>query len=482
MNKKFHVLFAFGVFCSCNPHKVAVNPMPSTKVSKKYSVHSKNPSPDKWWLSFGDKELIRIINESLEGNFQLQASWSRYNQAKALWTQSKAGAWPEITASFTASRSKNRLNFGDAFDFAGTGAPSPPESFELSQFDASLAANYELDLWKKAGSKAKGALLGALATRDDYEAMAMTITASVAELWISRVAQIASKSVVDKQSELSKTLYELAKLRFSQGLGSAGEVYQQEEQWLSVQGQLPSIEANIVVLKNQIALLSGKSPVEFSLPQSGTFPTLPELPGLGVPMDLLDRRPDVRAARKRVEAADYGVAAAVADRLPSLRISASAGLQENELPSLFDDFIWRIAGGLLAPIFDRGRRRAEVVRNKEVVLERLAIYNEVLLGAIVEVENAWIQEKKQIEIIANLKRQKKVSEASLREAKSKYQTGVSDVGYLSVLTAVSKLQNSEVALVEAKRQRILFRIALYRALGGSWTEELEQPSPKEKQP
>ena len=479
MNIKYKVCLTLWAVSGCNPHKVAVNPLPSVEVEKKYTVDSKNPLIEKWWIAFGDDELNRLIDESLGGNFRLQASWSRFEQAKALVTQTKAGAWPEISASFTASRSKNRLNFGDAFD-GGGGGLGPPESFTLSQFDASLAANYEVDIWKKAGSKAKGALLGALATRDDVESMAMTVAGSVAELWINRVAQLASKSVVDKQSELSKTLYELAKLRFSQGLGSAGEVYQQEEQWLSVQGQLPNIEANLHVLKNQIALLCGKSPTNFTLADRDSFPTLPELPGVGVPVDLLDRRPDVRAARKRVEAADYGVAAAVADRLPSLRLSASAGFQENKLPNIFDDFIWRIAGGLLAPLFDRGRRRAEVLRNKEVVLERLANYNEVLLGAIVEVENAWIQEKKQVETIANLSRQQKVSEASLREAKSKYQSGVSDVGYLSVLTALSKLQSSEVALVAAKRQRILYRIALYRALGGTWTLDLENPALEEK--
>ena len=204
------------------------------------------------------------------------------------------------------------------------------------------------------------------------------------------------------------------------------------------------------------------------------LPDLPALPALGVPADLLSRRPDVRAAYRRARAADERVTAALAARLPTLRLSASAFLQSGGVAGLFDTLFWNIGAGLAAPLYQGGRLRAEADRAALARDERLALWADTLLVALSEVEEALILEQEQTRYLAELATQLETAERSLALAAQQYQRGVTD--YVRVLSAVSALHQLEQTRLAAERQRLSHRVQLYRALGGSWLEEQALPT------
>ncbi len=152
----------------------------------------------------------------------------------------------------------------------------------------------------------------------------------------------------------------------------------------------------------------------------------------------------MRAAQRREEAQDYRVAAAIADRFPSLRLTASMGFQATDLGAFLDGFVWNLVGGLVAPLIDGGRRAAEVDRNRALLEQRVTELGRVLLRALQEVE----------------------------EARHRYLQGLGD--YLPVLTALRGLQETERGVLSARRQLLGFRIELFRALGGDWTRALPE--------
>jgi outer membrane protein TolC len=195
---------------------------------------------------------------------------------------------------------------------------------------------------------------------------------------------------------------------------------------------------------------------------------------------MLERRPDLRAAKARVVAADYRVAAAIAARLPSLTLSGSVGLSSPSLSGFFESVVWNIVGSVSGTIWDGGRLSAEIDRNEAVLDERVAVYAQALLTALVEVESALVQEKQARARIDILGAQVRTARATLEAARSRFGAGVGS--YLATLTALRSLQQAEQSLLGAKRQLLSARVQVYRALGSRWTVDLihEKTQPKEE--
>jgi NodT family efflux transporter outer membrane factor (OMF) lipoprotein len=461
---------------SCSPHKVTKNPPPPLEVPASFSESGGAPLPEKWWQDFGDSELDALVQKSLSGNFQLKAAWARLEQAQAVWAQAKSGKWPALNFDFTAQRFKQRNPVVDIDDFDLP--PGTAKTFVQNQFRTSLTASYELDLWKRIGSQAAGAAVDAAALRDDIEAIAISLSAEIAEAWFDVLSQRAQKKLLESQIELNETFLQLMELRFQQGLSSSIDILQQRQQLVATKARIPLVNAALTLSQNRLSILVGVPPSQLVSQDRVTLPAVPPLPTTGVPADLLDRRPDVRAARKRVESADYRVAVAVADRLPALRIQGALSQQNPDLIELIATPLWSLLASVTAPIFDAGRRKAEVVRNEAVVKERLFDYGQALLQAMVEVENALAQQKQQQLYIAQLEEQVEIARATLDQARERYSQGIADQGFLQVLTALRTQQESEISLLVAQRQALSFYIQLCRALGGTWTGELAAPDSK----
>jgi NodT family efflux transporter outer membrane factor (OMF) lipoprotein len=428
-------------------------------VPPSFSESGDAPTPERWWDEFNDPALSALVDKALNRNLDLHQALGRLEQAVALARQAGAPLWPEATGSADASRSRSEVE-----------GLTDTETARVKQFSLELAAAYELDLWGRVQSQKRAADLDASASREDLETAAVTLAATVGELWYSLAEQRAQRALLEEQIKASETLLELVELRFARGLASALDVYQQRQQLSTTRGQRPAIESQIQLIRHQLAVLVGEPPGATLVQEPSELPALPPLPQTGLPADLLQRRPDVRAASSRLAAADHRVAAAVAERLPAVRLSAAAGLRSAQAGALAEGPAWSLAAGALAPVFNAGRLRAEVTRTEAQAGELLAAYGLRILTAFREVEDALAQESGQEEFVESVEQQVELGTATLREARLRYANGLSD--YLPVLAALQALQQAERELIAARGRLIAYRIQLYRALGGSWPAEL----------
>lgn len=415
-------------------------------------------APDRWWESFEDPALDALIDETLDGNFQLAQAWARLDQVAALREQQGAVLWPAMQIEASAGRSRAHDVFGN--------------TVHGNRFSLSAAASYEIDVWGRLDAVDDAAELDLFAGRNDVESLAMTLVSQVAETWFLLLESRATLALLEDQVKTNEQFLELVQLRFSVGQARAVDVYQQRQQLMAVRSQIPLVKARIGGLERALAVLVGKAPGGNEIAASKALPQLDALPETGVPSQLLEDRPDLRAARLRVASQDRRVAAAIADRFPALRLTGSTGYQADSVEDLLDRWVWSIAGSLVLPILDGGRRKAEVARQKAVLDERLAGYSQAMLGAFKEVEDALDGERNQRVYVSELEAQLAVARAALRESRARYAQGLTD--YLPVLQALASVQNTERTLIGARRQMLSYRVQLHRALGGRWTEELER--------
>jgi len=410
----------------------------------------------RWWMRFQQPGLNALVTDALTRNRQLQAARARLDQAEALLRQQTSGLYPSLELNGRASRGKNVIFIGDQ-----------RVQTISNQYSLSASAAYEVDLWGRVRHGRTASRLDAQAAALDATAAAHSIAAQVTETWLSLIETEARLALTRSQAELNTRYLELTRLRFEYGSGSIVGIRQQEQQVAGVESQAPLLTAQAGVLRNQLAVLAGHPPGKMRIAVPGSLPQLPPPPTAGLPADLLLHRPDVMAAYRRVLAADHRVGVAVADRLPSLRLTADTGYQSQSTETLFDDLIWSVAAGIVGPVFDAGRRAAEVRRTDAVLREALAQYEQALLDAMAEVENALLQEQEQRRHVEALEKRVAASRSLLEATRDRYQNGLSD--YLPVLTALTTLQADEQSYLTAKRQLLSYRVQLHRALGGDWS-------------
>lgn len=465
MRRLLEALSLLGVVSGCGLiHPVEQDPKPPVELPDRFSmtVGTSSVAEGRWWETFQDPRLDRLVDQVFLQNFDLKRAYARLDQVHAVQMGANAGLFPDLSFDAQASRTRSVFN------------PQIPAT-EFNQFAVSAAAAYEVDLWGRIHDTRMAASMDVLAARQDVEAVAISLSAQIAETWFSILEQRARKRLTLEQIRSNTTYLELVELRFTQGLASGLDVLQQRQQLAASRTVLPQIESTLQVLENQLSVLLGEPPtgIPSTSMEDVTIPSPPPLPAIGLPAEVVLQRPDVRAAQLRVVSSDYRIGAAIADMFPALRLTGNVGTRAFEIKDLFGDFIWNIAAGLTGPLFDGGRRLAEIDRNEAVLDERLAGYGQAVVVAVREVEDALIRERKQREVLRDLEAEVELGRVTLDEARSRYVNGLSD--YLPVLTALRALQPLEQQLVTAQRQLLSFRIQLYRALGGAWTEEIERP-------
>ena len=282
------------------------------------------------------------------------------------------------------------------------------------------------------------------------------------------------KQLLHDQLDTNQKVLELIELRYNNSLASALDVFQQRQVLFRSEAQLPLVEQAEALLINDLNLLLGRNSVAEPAISRQTLYIPKDIPETGLPARLLSARPDVRAAYLRLESSDWRVSVAQADRLPGINLTAGAALQADKFDLLMENWLINLAAGLTAPIYDGDRRKAEVDRTKAVVEERLAAYRQNVLLAIKEVEDAMISETTLREHVNALKKQLNAAQNALNEAGSRYQQGIDD--YLPVLTQIISVQNLEQDIIARQSDIMIARVNLYRALGGTWTDDLVPPN------
>ncbi len=465
------VAFLFITGSGCTLHRVNTAPAPRVEVPSAFSSEAAATGagtvPDQWWQVFGSAELDGLVQSVLDQSLDMKRAWARMAQANAILSGAEAARMPVISGDAGLSGSRSIINLAE---------PIGRVTNDNVNYSLGVSAAYEVDIWGKAAARESAAEVDVKATRQDLEALAMALAGQVVETWMAIAGERDTLTLMDEQVAIAKKFAEVIELRFAQGLATALSLYQQRQQVAAIESQRPLIEGRIRTFEHRLAVLMGQAPRALNV-ANGEARALPEpapLPDVGIPTRLLDKRPDVRAARLRIVAADHRVGAAIADQYPTLSLSARTGFQSNDIVDLFTSWIYNLAANLVGPLFDGGRRAAEVERARGQIEDLVHGYGQAVLTALREVEDALVQEQKQREYLERVEGQLVFAKKSLGEAQLRYINGLSD--YLNVLQALSTVQSVEQTMLGARRQLISYRVALYRALGGDWTAELAAPA------
>ncbi|MFB6263334.1 MAG: efflux transporter outer membrane subunit [Bradymonadaceae bacterium] len=414
-----------------------------------------------WCTDFGDPTLKKLVDRVYRDNLSLRAAWARLRGARARVKQAAARRWPQITAEGQVQRS--------AF-------PNLPERLPVdnTSYQTSVAASYEVDLWGRMANLHQAARLDRKAVRADVESMAMSLTSRVAETWYNLVRDRANVDLLKRQIETSRRFLELTESQFARGARSALDVSQQRRQLESLKSQLAQAKAQREIAAQQLAVLLGEPPQSDVGGDRRELPELPPRPDPGVPSELLKNRPDIRAARARIEAADKRILAAVKNQYPSIKLSASLFTQAQNIEDLFNELFWQGMVSASQAVFDGGKRFADIEEAKSQGARALYNYGQTVLEALQDVQRSLVRQKRQADALEHLRSELKSAERSLELARQRYRHGAAS--YLRVLSSLQSLQSVQRQMLDARRQQISNRIQLCRAVGGKWTRDLESPN------
>jgi len=435
------------------PRHLETQPLPG-KSTAPYSA-SPTVSP-RWWEQFNDNELNRLIKTALADNFSLREAWARLDQARAATAARNSALFPTITMDGSYNRTQTKKN-----------------ASSYNTFSTGPSASYEVDLWGRIKSDIAASQLETKASRYDLETAAMSVAAEVADTWVELIATRKQLALAKQQLTLNTTVLKLLELRFENSMSTALDVLQQREVVASGQAAIPPIENQIAVLSNALVLLLGKTPGQPPIARENLPKQLPDLPLKGIPGNLLALRPDVRAAGSRLLAADWYETHARTNRLPDVYLTGNFLFRDGSLDLLLQNWILSLGTSLSATVFDGGKKDAAVEQAVAVVKERLASYEKTVTTAIVEVENSLAAEQYQTRYVDLLLVQLGSARQAKEEAGRRYIKGLDP--FIPFLTEQVNVQKLESKLIEQKAVLIKNRIALYRALGGDWTQNMEIP-------
>ncbi len=432
-------------------------PATPVQIPGSFSTTGSEPMQEKWWHGFEDTELNGLIDQALAHNFDLQVAWDRLAQAQALAEQRNASLWPR--ASLTADVSRTRQEANGVVNYG-------------SLYAIGVAASYEVDLWSELRSSQRAAWLDVEAQRDAADTAAITLAASIANTWYRLAEAKTLTRIAREQIKTNQDVLKIVTVKWRKGAARAADVYRQRQLVASTEAQLITAEETVQLLQYALSVLIGEKPESVWQQTSIESPTLPPIPELGVPADVLLRRPDVRRSYRQVQAADQRLAAAIADQYPRLSISAYTETSSTvKVSDLFDDWLANLAANAVQPLFDRDLRKAEVRRQEAIVSERIHAWSQTILNALEEVEGALTRERQQTELIKNLDYRLELARLTYKRNQESYIKG--QVDYIRVLESLESLQALERNISSARRTLIERRIDLYRSIAGSC--ELAQP-------
>jgi len=430
-----------------------------------------------WWRGFEDTSLVGLVDEALRNNFDILAAGARVDQAVAQARLAGADVWPQLGMSLNGGRA--RSNF---IGFPGPGGQDVL-TVRSNSFGASLDLSWEIDLWGRIRKGQEAALADVQASWADLAAVRMSIAAQTVKSYFA-VLEARDQVVLTEQIVGSfRSSAEQVRRRYEEGVVSSVDLR------LALSAQANS-EALLALRRQlldggtrQLEILLGRYPAAAVDAISALPGVEGEVPG-GLPSELLLRRPDLLAAERRWAASESRVSSARRAFFPRIALTGSAGTSSNQLEDIvaLDFGVWSFAAGLVQPIFQGGRLRANLQQSHAIADQTLVAYVQSLQRAFGEVEIALVAERMLVEQQTHLAEAARQSEAARQLAERQYNAGLAD--FITVLETQRQSFTAQIDLLTVRRQRLDARVNLHLALGGGfdltseWSEFLEQSNPR----
>jgi multidrug efflux system outer membrane protein len=417
-----------------------------------------------WWEIFGDAELNALEAQASAANQQLKVAVAQFAEARAAMDITRAGLFPSVSLSGAYTRQRISPNAPSVTSGRPIGQPST-----FNEFTVPLDLSYEVDLWGRVRRSVESARAQAQASADDLEAIRLAIQAEVAVDYFSLRALDSEQAVLDSSVLVFSKSLDLTKNLRTGGVATDLDVAQAETILKTTQAQIPSVELQREQFEHALALLMGQTASTFQIP-GRTLSIAPPLIPSGLPSELLERRPDVSAAERRMAAANASIGVAKAAFFPTVELNGLAGVESVNAGTLFNwsSRMWALGPSLTLPIFEGGRLRAGLRFANATYEEMVASYRQSVLTAFSEVEDSLSAQHRlasqyEAESDALLAARKQLEIANYR-----YRDGLTT--YLDVATAEASELNIEFTTVQLRGEQLVAAVTLTKSLGGGWQE------------
>jgi len=424
-----------------------------------------------WWTGFNDPRLSSLIARALAGNPSLEQARSRVREARLKEIVTGAAEYPRLSASGNAAAIRSNRSSSSQT----TGGPPPtgltiPSSLDF--YSAGFDASWEVDLFggtRRAVEGARADTAASLWARRDGE---VTLIAEVANDYLTLRALQARRAIGEAELQRQKGLFNLVQARRRAGFVTGLDVNQQATQVATAAAQLPQLEAEAKAEIHALGVLVGEAPEALTAQLAHTDGAIPPPPPplpVGLPSELLRRRPDIRQAERRLAASNAQIGVATAALYPKLNLyllPSFAGMSLGDL--LSSQSLTALALGTVSqPIFDAGRNRAAVGAAREENRQALLAYQIAVFGALRDVEDALARYRAEESRVQSLDSALASAQATLTIAEDQYRTGF--VTFTNVLQAQNALLNARDQLTQSRAQAATDLVAIYKALGGGWS-------------
>ena len=411
-----------------------------------------------WWEIFGDPQLSALIESIDISNQNVRLAEAQFRQAQALAAQSRAVLFPTLDANASITRSRSPTGL-----VGGTTAGRI-----INNRSVALSSSWELDLWGGLRRALESSTAGAQASAADLAAARLSAQAELASDYFQLRVLDAQKQLLDDTATAFDKSLELTRNRYTAGVAAKVDVVQAETQLKSTQAQAIDTGVQRAQFEHAIAILIGKPPSEFSLASVPLAVTMPRVP-LGLPSELLERRPDVAAAERRAAAANARIGVAKAAYFPSLTLSGNTGFRSAAATDLFaaSSRFWSIGPALAQSIFDAGLRRAQTEQAIAAYDATVAEYRQAVLAGFQEVED-------NLAALRILEEEAQVQDDAVRAAResvllttNQYKAGI--LSYINVVTVQTTQLSNERTAVGILGRQLVAAVTLVKALGGGWS-------------
>ena len=439
--------------------KYLERPLPDGWQEKDMLFQQVLPVDDQWWKVFEDTTLDSLIHLAMEQNPSVLMAINRIDQAKAQWRISQSEFYPSLTFNGGWTRQQTSGNLG-------TGSPQAWTGY----YSASVQMSWQLDVFGVIREKAKAQKELYAASKEEYNATMVSLCAEVASAYFNLREVQQELDVLRRNAVSQEAVVKITESRYKTGLVSKLDVAQAKSVYYSTLASIPTTEANVIQYLNTLAVLLGLYPqdVTDALSDTKPLPDYMEPVGVGVPGELLLRRPDVRGAERQVNAQAALLGASKRDWLPEFFLNGSFGYASDDLKDVGKkgSMTWSIAPSMTWNLFNGGRNLQEERLQRAQLDESINQFNQTVLTAVQEVDNAMSAYKNSIKQILACREMLYQGKEAFELSLDLYKQGLTP--FQNVLDAQRSLLTYENTLVKAKGYSLVCLVQMYQALGGGW--------------
>lgn len=410
-----------------------------------------------WWRTYADPSLDILEDDALRANQTLKSAAAQYRAALAAVGVARAALFPTVMASTSSTRSSG--------GGGGAGAsPATPGTYTVDRLTAALS--WEIDLWGRLRRQLEQSRNAAEASAGDLAAAQLLASATLAQDYVQLRALDLQRDLIARTIIPYRRSLEITRNRYAAGVAPRTDVTQAESQLAAAEAQDADYMVQRATLEHAVAVLAGHTPEEFTLPPVAALPALPPIPP-ELPATLLQRRPDVAAAERRVAAANAGIGITRAAWFPTLSLSGTGGYQGPQWQRLVSAPMrfWSVGPTLAETLFDAGARHYHSVAAVADYDRAVADYRQAVLTALADAEDQLVALRGLGEQEAADERSAVAARQTLEITENQYRAGT--VSYLNVVIAESSTLAAERSLIDVRSRHLLAHIRLLKAMGGS---------------